>query len=54
MSKRLFIFAAYDKDSIIDETLFYNVKDMRDMVFFFLDLPGQEKKDWKRPFVFKD
>jgi len=27
---------------------------MKDMVFSSLDLPEQEKEDWKRPFVFKD
>lgn len=39
MSKRLFIFAAYDRDNIIDETLFYYIKKLSDLgdIIFTMD-----------------
>lgn len=47
MSKRLFIFAAYDKDSIIDETLFYYLKKLSELgdIIFTMDNDNVSKKE---------
>ena len=47
MSKRLFIFAAYDKDSIIDETLFYYLKKLSELgdIIFTMDNDNVSKNE---------